>query len=554
MNPYSFARRLCQVTAVCGLALAAAIGAAVELASTSAQAVVPTGTAAQACAAGTTVQTSTGPVCGIVVNGDLKWLGIPYAAPPVGTLRWQSPRLHASWTTTLPATSFGNECIQVSDNGPAGSEDCLFVNVTRPPGPTPTGGSPVLVHVHGHGFVEGNGDGDYTLLANTGHEVVVSMNYRLGIFGFLANSALGPRSGDYGLQDQQAALRWVKRNIRSFGGDSNNVTIFGESAGGSSICDQLASPTAAGLFEKGVSVSGEYNNLFGLPAAVAFEVQDCKSALPTQALADQIGTGFAAAVGCSSVPDVAACLRHEPALDVLKVAGSGYQYGGQGTIGPTLNGTTLPRALRQALRTGAVNRVPIIAGTDRDENVVGLPTTAAQYTQLVHTQYPSMAARVLTLYPASHFTSPFIAWRTLAADSNTVCPALVTDRALARWMPVYAYEIDDGNAPPPVFLPGNEPNGAYHAGDWYVYTVAFGFPAPPATADEAALQAQEIAEVASFGRRGEPAALNTPIWPQFNSSATIMSLAPGGDSQVLPADLIETIHHCGFWDKAAPKP
>ena len=105
--------------------------------------------------------------------------------------------------------------------------------------------------------------------------------------------------------------------------------------------------------------------------------------------------------------------------------------------------------------------------------------------------------------------------------------------------------------PATVFLPGNEPNGAYHAGDWYLYTVAVGFPAPPATDDEAALQAQEIAEVTSFGRRREPAALNTPIWPQFNSSPTIMSLAPGGDSQVLPADLIETIHHCGFWDKAA---
>jgi para-nitrobenzyl esterase len=242
-----------------------------------------------------------------------------------------------------------------------------------------------------------------------------------------------------------------------------------------------------------------------------------------------------------------------PAPAALRTAGSGYQYGGQGTIGPTLNGTTLPRTLRQALRTGAVNRVPVIAGNARDENVTGLPTTTAQYTELVHAEYQAIAPSVLAHYPASHYPSPYIAWRALAADSNTVCPALITDRDLARWMPVYGYEIDDGNAPQAVFLPPTEANGASHAVDWYIYTSGLFLPPPP-TPDEVALQAQEIAEVTSFAHTGKPAAPIVPSWPAFNRSDAIMSLAPGGDSQLIPADLIEATHHCGFWDRVAAGP
>jgi para-nitrobenzyl esterase len=410
----------------------------------------------------------------------------------------------------------------------------------------------VIVRIPGGGFDEGNGNGDYTLLANTGDQVVVSMNYRVGIFGFLADRHLGPHAGDYGLQDQQAALRWVHENIHAFGGDPHNVTILGESAGAASVCDQLASPAARGLFQRAISVSGEYNNLLAVPAAVPFEVQDCKISLPTQALADHIGTGFTNAVGCTGAADVAACLRNVPAAVALSVAGGGYQYGGRGTIGPTLNGTTLPRTFREALQTGAVTRVPVIAGNARDENVTGLPTTIEQYRQLVHVQYRALAPRVLRLYPASHYPSPYLAWRTLAADSNTVCPALVTDRDLARWMPVYGYEIDDGNAPPAVFLPPTEANGASHATDWYVYTSGLFLP-PPATPDEAALQTQELAVVSTFAHTGKPDAAIVPSWPPFNSSDAIMSLAPGGDTQLIPADLIDRVHNCGFWDRVAPE-
>ena len=179
---------------------------------------------------------------------------------------------------------------------------------------------PVMVHIHGGGFFRAR-EWRQHASGDDGHEVIVSMNYRLGIFGFLANSAFGPNSGDYGLQDQQAALRWVQDNVAAFGGDPHNVTIFGESAGGSSVCDQIASPTAKGLFENAISTSGEYNTVLGTLApprpngAEDLEAQDCKSALPSQAQADSIGASFAAAVGCGpGTADVAACLRQVPTM------------------------------------------------------------------------------------------------------------------------------------------------------------------------------------------------------------------------------------------------
>jgi para-nitrobenzyl esterase len=512
-----------------------------------------------ACAAGTDVTTTTGPVCGIVnsSNGVSEWLAIPYAAPPVGALRWEPPQPHASWTTTLQATAYGPECEQQDAFGTVlplqGSEDCLFVNVFRPAGATASSNLPVMVHIHGGGFRIGNGQGDYSLLASTGDEVVVSLQYRLGIFGFLADPALGPHSGDYGLQDQQAALRWVQENIAAFGGNPDHVTIFGESAGASSVCDQIASPTAAGLFEGAISTSGEYDGLFGVPGpGETLEVQDCKSALPTEAQADSLGASYAAALGCGSGSPaaVAACLRSAPAADVAETAGyGGYQYGGHGTIAPTINGSTLTMTLRQALRTGHVNRVAVIAGVGRDEDLVSnetgvaLPTTAAGYTALVESQYGRYAPRILAMYPLSRYYSPYVAFRTVAADSDTVCPALVTDRELARYMPVYGYEMDDGDPPPNT---QTVPAGAQHASDPWDLTPVTGL-----DANMQVLQQQEIGYVTTFARTGNPTTQNAPVWPEFRSGY-ILSLAPGGDSEAMPIAVIEQIHNCGFWDQIAP--
>jgi para-nitrobenzyl esterase len=402
-----------------------------------------------------------------------------------------------------------------------------------------------MVHIHGGGFVLGSGAGDNTLLARSGHEIIVSMNYRLGIFGFLANPAFGQHSGDYGLKDQQAALRWVQRNIAAFGGSPHNVTIFGESAGGSSVCDQIASPAAAGLFERAISTSGEYNTLLGSPTAL--ESQDCKSSLPTQAQADAAGAEYAAAVGCGGTANVAACLRAVPLATAEQAAAFGYQDGGKGTVSPTINGSTLPMTLRQALGTGQVNRVSVIAGTDRDEDLVGTAATAGQYTQLVETQYGQYAAEVLRLYPLDRFDSPGVAWRTVAADSDTVCPSLETDRDLARRMPVYGYEIDDNDIPP--YTGGGMVPGAFHVGGWFLTPQS-----PALDANQQVLQNTEVAEVTTFAATGSPTAPGTPVWPQFTGATQeVMSLQPAGDSEVVTAAEMAAQHDCGFWDTVAAR-
>ena len=528
------------------------------------------GHAAPACAAGTTVNTTKGAVCGIVVNGVNEWLGIPYAAPPVGALRWQPPQPATAWSGTLNATAFASICTQaaVGKSGPnTGSEDCLYVNVWAPPGAK---GLPVMVHIHGGGFFKGSGNGDNTLLVNTGNVVVVSMNYRLNIFGFLANRAMGKNPGDYGLQDQQAALAWVQENVGSFGGDPDNVTIFGESAGGSSVCDQIASPTAAGLFHKAISTSGEYNTLFGVPGATRpggsedLEPQDCKSDLPTLTEAEAIGDAFAVAVGCPGSSNVAACLQAVPAQtvsDAASIPGSGYFAGGKGTVAPTLNGTTLPMTLRQALQSGRVNRVPVIAGTDRDENLVGFPVTASDYTALIQTQYASIAQRVLSLYPLSRFNSPFVAYRTVSADSNTVCSALRTAEELSRWMPVFEYEIDYGDPWPARFT--GESMGASHVAAWSLTPVA------NLDVNQQLLQKQELAFVTTFARTGNPTGDGTPVWPRFHfdrehsnrgddddttGRGLVMSLNAGGDSQATLRAQMSMVHHCDFWDQVTPPP
>ena len=520
------------------------------------------------CAPGTAVQTADGPVCGITsttASGVNEWLGIPYAAPPVGALRWHSPQPPTPWTSTLQATQFGSEC--TTTTGTAGSEDCLYLNVWAPASATPTSNLPVLVHIHGGGFTGGNGNSDNSLLASTGNEVVVSMNYRLNIFGFLVDDkALGANSGDYGLQDQQFALRWVQKNVAAFGGDPSKVTTFGESAGGSSQCDLIASPTAKGLFDQAISVSGEYNTLLGYPTSL--EPQDCKSAPPTKAQANAAGKNFAAAAGCGtgSASVVEACLLALPAATVESIAGGGaghpggYLNGGEGTVGPTINGTTLTMSLREALASGHVNHVRVIAGTDRDEDLVAYAneapfpvTTPAAYTTLVDTQYGSFASQVLAKYPVTRFDNPGVAWRTVAADSDTVCPSLQTDADLASRMPTFAYEIDDNDIPPYLAAgSGVVAPGASHVGAWFLNPVT-----PALDANQQVLQDQEIAYVTAFARSGNPStATGAPVWPRFNAqdNPQEISLQPAGDTEPVSVAEVEAQHNCAFWDRIAPQP
>jgi para-nitrobenzyl esterase len=529
--------RVLSTTAV-AVVLALGTGAAVQAATATTS--TRSTQAVTACAAGTNVSTASGPVCGLAVGGLHEWLAIPYAAPPVGTLRWRPPQPVAPWSKRLAATTEESPCSQ----GTTGSENCLYVDVYAPAGAKP-GSLPVLVHIHGGGFIGGSNSAyDKTKLASQGHMVVVGIQYRLGIMGFFADSAFGSHAGDYGLEDQQAALRWVKRNISAFGGDASNTTIIGDSAGGSSMCDQIASPAAKGLFNKVVSISGEYNSLLG--AVTSLQPQDCKAVLPTESQADKTGATYAASLGCTNPATVVACMQAVPASKLESTSG--------GTLAPIINGTTLVMQNQRAFKTGHFNRITAMMGVDRDENLDGTPTTASQYVALIKMQYGRFASKILSLYPLARYPTPFEAYRTVAADSNTVCPGLVTDRRLAQWTTVYAWVNYDADAPLTDFYNPSVANGAGHVAELtFLFPGVFDTPTK-LDADQQALDNQFFSEVTHFADTGNPTATGAPYWPRFGSgSQQVMTLQAANDSEVLTAAEIGSSHNCGFWDSIAPK-
>jgi para-nitrobenzyl esterase len=256
------------------------------------------------------------------------------------------------------------------------------------------------------------------------------------------------------------------------------------------------------------------------------------------------GAAFAATVGCGQASDVAACLRAVPVATLLATGG--------GTNSPIVNGTTLTEELLRSFRTGRVNRVAAILGVNRDEDLTGTAVTAADYTSLVDSQYGAAAPRILSLYPLDRFPSPFVAYRTVAADSNTVCPALVRDDALARVIPVYAYEGDNADMPLTSSANAAEPQGSYH--DW---EPGFLFPGNMSMnittnldADQAVLASQLIDQFTAFARTGDPTAPGSREWPRFTrrNGGLVMSLQPAGDSELTSTEAISFDHNCGFWD------
>jgi para-nitrobenzyl esterase len=382
------------------------------------------------------------------------FLAIPYAAPPVGDLRWRPPQPPAAWTGTLDATKLGSACAQtrIRDQGVAGSENCLFLNIYTPD--TPDKSLPVMVWIHGGTFVVGSGaQYDGHELAERGHLIVVTINYRLGPLGFLANRSLdgadpGHLSGNYGLLDQQAALRWVKVNIEPFGGDPGRVTVAGESAGAISIGLQLVSPAAAGLFERAILESGPFLRL------------------PTLAQAQTRGDQFAAQLGCSG----AACMRSKSTAEVLNAIPASPISVGPPVWFPVVDGHLIPSQPADAIAAGHLNRVPVINGSNHDEGTLfaafgGKALSVQEFTAAMQSRFGGNAQRVLAAYPLADYPSPTQASAAGFGDVFFSCRILQAGELLSAWVPVYQYEFDDPN-PPNVFTPHPPfPFGAYHGSE-----------------------------------------------------------------------------------------
>jgi len=297
-----------------------------------------------------------------------RFLGLPYAAPPIGGLRWKAPMPSPGWSGIRDATALGNECMQLKNakggQVVVGSEDCLYLNVYRPANARPKQLIPVLVFIHG-GLNHRDSGNDYDpseMVAKTG-VIVVTTNYRLNVFGFLAlpslDSEMGdPSSGNFGLLDQQAAMRWVHENILGFGGDPTNVTIEGESSGGIDLCANLASPKAAGLFNK-----------------VIMESMYCPAAPHEEALATSAPVAVTA--GCTDVQSAASCLRAKAAADVLQAAvplnpivGGDTAIPGKGAgfnASPNFGNQVLPLKPSDALTSGYWNWSTVLLGSNHDE-------------------------------------------------------------------------------------------------------------------------------------------------------------------------------------------
>lgn len=420
------------------------------------------------------------------------------------------------------------------------SEDCLYLNVYAP---VARHGQqrdlPVMVWIHGGALTTGESD-DYNprRLVTQGDVIVVTINYRLGALGFLAHPALSGESaygasGNYGLMDQQLALQWVQDNIAQFGGNPHKVTIFGESAGGLSVHSQLASPLAAGLFQRAIAQSGAY-------------------ALTQPALedAEALGAQFATTVGCTD--QTAACLRSVPVTTLVANGGSGWV--------PNLDGHVLPQSIIDAFSSGQFNRVPVVEGTTRDEwrlfvaivfdLLGGGPLTADRYAEAVASTVgvtPEVRDLITGEYPLSAYASPALALGAVGTDAFFACPALQASQLLTQYARTFAYEFNDPHAPQMFLPPVSFPYGAYHASE---LQYLFDFPIPsPLNIAQRLLARDMVSYWTGFAQTGVPISRDAPRWPQFRAgSELVQSLAPGA---IAAFDGYRAEHHCDFWASLA---
>ncbi|MFV8298487.1 carboxylesterase/lipase family protein [Mycolicibacterium fortuitum] len=486
------------------------------------------------------VQIAAGTLRGTVASGQRLFAGIPYAAAPVGPMRFAAPVPAPGWTGVRDATRPGPRCIQDPDSDPEQgantAEDCLSLNVWTPPASDQK--RPVMVWIHGGAFAGGSsGIYDAARLAARGDIVVVTVNYRLGALGFLAHPALGTGGdvGNYGLIDQQAALRWVRDNIADFGGDPEKVTVAGESAGGMSVCDHLVSPGSAGLFQAAILMS-----------APCQAQADLAAATPRSLV-------YAAAVGCPDPVVASACLRSLPVESLRKPVWY-FNIGSDALTGPVTGSAVVPQAPPVAFGSGRGERVPVLIGTTRDEFTLfvalrylrqGQRYVAGDYPRLLSETFGTDAGAVGAQYPIDRYGGVAQAYSAAVTDGEFACVSERMAADLSRGGPVYAYEFNDRAAPAPeVMRTLPFPVGASHSLELrYLFDVGG---APPLNPAQQRLSDQMIDYWSAFVRTGDPAAEGQPSWPGFDP-------AGGGGRMSLRADGSRVDngyaqeHQCPFW-------
>jgi para-nitrobenzyl esterase len=401
-----------------------------------------------------------------------------------------------------------------------------------------------MVYIHGGAFLTGESD-DYGPRRFLGSNVVlVTINYRLGALGFMANAALAAESpdgssGNYGLMDQQAALGWVSRNINAFGGDPNNVTIFGESAGGLSVHANLVSPRSKGLFAHAIVESGAY-----------------ALTQPTLAAAESAGAAYATSLGCGAQDT--ACLRGQSVSALLaKQSTSATAYM------PVVDGTVMPQSIGPALSSGQFNQVPVIEGSNHDEfrlfvallfELPNGPVTAAQYPFYiaallgVPATSPVVSLLANTVYPLSNYSSPGVALGAIGTDVVFSCNALAMETAMSQYVPTWSYEFNDPNAPQRFLPPVSFSYGAYHSAELqYLFDLPVTVPAPALTPDQEALASAMVSYWTSFAGQANPNSSATPAWAALTSTSNSTEALVPPVPQSYTASAFAADHKCAFW-------
>jgi para-nitrobenzyl esterase len=463
------------------------------------------------------VKTDKGKVEGLLTADQkvIAFKGIPFAAPPVDNLRWQPPQPAAKWKGVFSAHDFGNHCIQTSGypdmvfHDPGPSEDCLTLNVWAPAGAKPAS-LPVMVWIYGGGFRSGGTsearqDGQFLAHRNV---VVVSMNYRLGIFGFFTHPELTAESphhasGNYGLMDETAAIAWVRKNIAAFGGNPDNITIFGESAGSFAVSAQMASPLSKDLFAKVIGESGGafYSDDLG------FEPREVREQKDSQFAQTAFGTTKLADLRKLSVDDILKAVTAKTTPPPPH-------------FGPDVDGYFLPDSVPNIYAAGNQAHIPLLAGWNADEvrgAVLLAPKrpTADSFTTQAQTEFGANAQKFLAVYPAA-----------TDAEALTSAGDFVSDRFIAfstwRWLeaqvatgkaPVYRYRLDLGS-------PGDKYHpailGAFHSDDIeYVFGTLDSRPEAVWRPEDRKLSDQMGAYWTNFARTGDPNGPNLPKWPTY---------------------------------------